>query len=74
MPDIMPIPWRERALSDIGFPAKSVLAAREEGIMNLGDLVRSKKTFVDFPGVGAVTATKIEQALNAYMESDCVHN
>lgn len=71
MPDILPVPWHERPLADIGFPTKAIEAARQAGYVTLGDLPRkSPGTLTDwlttFPGIGEKTASTIAQAYWAY--------
>lgn len=63
--DIVPVPWEERPLSDLGAPANVVAAANAMGIRNCGDLA----TYPDWtciPGVGGTTADKMRRVLEAY--------
>ena len=72
MLDIMPVPWPQRGLSDIGFPSAAIEAAMEQGIRCLGDLrvptdrAAFVKELTAYKGVGAKTAEKIANAYWAY--------
>lgn len=67
MPDILPVPWHERPLADIGFPTKAIEAARQAGYVTLGDLPRLRIPWLTtFPGIGEKTASTIAQAYWAY--------
>jgi len=74
--DLLPVPWQQRPLSDVGFPAKAIEFMRTEyGVTHLGVLHTMRRTnhnfkLTDCPGVGASTAAKIEQAIEAYTEME----
>ena len=66
--DLVPVPWEERPLSDVGAPANVVEAAAQLAIRTLEDLSRLED-WTEIPGVGAVRAAKMKEVLDAYRMS-----
>lgn len=65
-PDIMPVPWQERPLADVGAPSNVVKAAAEDhGIYTVGDIPPGFD-LTTISGVGPATAEKMQRLIEAY--------
>lgn len=63
--DLMPVPWQERPLSDIGAPSNVVETAAKQGIWTLEDLAKLED-WSTLAGVGEKTAEKMRCIFDAY--------
>lgn len=68
-PDILPVPWQERPISDVGAPSNVVKALADEfGIYTIGDIPEDFD-LTSCPGVGPATAETMRGLIAAYQES-----
>lgn len=69
--DIMPIPWEQRGLADVGIGSASLALMAEKGVFTLLQLqewLAAGNTLLSVKGIGPKTVPKIEAAFNAYRE------
>lgn len=69
--DIMPVPWEQRGLADVGIKSGPLAILAESGVHTLLDLqgwLALGHKLIDVKGIGPASVSKIQAAFDAYRE------